>query len=185
MKRGKLAIISGPSAGVGKDTLLQMFLEKHPQWHQPPSTTTREPRPGETGGKDMIFVSRETFNEWEKAGKFLETDYHASNWYGTLQEPVEMLLSQGVDVILRIDVNGALIVKQKLPEAILIFVNAENEAALESRMKSRGSESEEQVYERLELAKQEILLADKFDHIVVNATNKQEKALQEIEAILA
>lgn len=184
MNRGKLAIISGPSAGVGKDTLLQLFLAKHPEWQQPPSTTTRDPRPGEINGKDMNFVSHEVFADMQKADKFLETDFHASHWYGTLLEPVEKLLGQGANVILRIDVNGALIIKEKLPEAILMFISAESEEALEARIRARGSESEAQILERLELARKETLLTDQFDHTIVNATNKQDEALQQIESVL-
>lgn len=184
MKRGKLAVISGPSAGAGKDTLLRLFLDKHSDWRQPPSVTTRDPRPGEVAGKDMTFVSKEVFEDWQNSDKFLETDFHASHWYGTLSEPVERLRGQGQNVLLRIDVNGALIVKSKLPETTLIFIKAESPEALEARLRGRGAETEAQIQERLELSKKELLLADKFDHIVINATGKQDDALQQIESIL-
>lgn len=184
MKRGKLAVISGPSAGVGKDTLLKLFLAQHPDWHQPPSTTTRQPRAGEQVGKDMNFVSKGTFEKWQKQDKFLETDFHAGNWYGTLRLPVEELLGKGLNVLLRIDVNGALIVKKKMPEAFLIFIAAESPKALEARIRQRGTEKEQQIKERLKLAKKELMMADKFDKIVINTTNQQEKALKEIESTL-
>jgi guanylate kinase len=184
MQKGKLAIISGPSAGVGKDTLLKLFLDKHPDWHQPPSTTTRQPREGELAGKDMNFVSHEEFEKWQKEDKFLETDFHAGNWYGTLRQPVEEFLSSGLSVILRIDVNGALIVKKKMPEAILIFIAAENPEALEARIRGRGTEDQQHIKERLELAQKEMMLADKFDKVIINATGKQADALAEIEATL-
>lgn len=184
MKRGKLAVISGPSAGVGKDTMLRLFLEKNPDWHQPPSATTRDPRKGEIAGRDMNFLSKIEFEQLQNDNKFLETDFHANNWYGTLAEPVEKRLSKGQNVMLRIDVNGALIVKQKIPEAVLIFITAESLEVLQQRLKARGSESETQMVERLELAKQEMLLADKFDHTVINADGQQAQAQKDIEAIL-
>lgn len=184
VQRGKLAILSGPSAGAGKDTMLRLFLDKHPDWHQPPSATTRGPRPGEIAGKDMNFLSMPEFIRLQKEGKFLETDFHANNWYGTMAEPVEKQLSNGVNVLLRVDVNGALIVKQKIPESILIFITVDSPEVLENRLKTRGSESDSEMTERLELAKREMLLADKFDHIVVNHDGKQDETLQEIETIL-
>lgn len=184
MNRGKLAIISGPS-GAGKDTLINKFLQKHSDWINPPSTTTREPREGETAGIDMGFVSLDTFLQWQKEGKFLESfQVYKGIWYGTLAEPVERLRSKGTNVLLRIDVQGALDVKQKVPEAITIMIKPESSEVLEQRIRMRNSETPERINERLDVSKKELSLADKFDHVVVNATDLQERALEEIEDIL-
>lgn len=181
MKKGKLLVISGVSAGAGKDTLINMFLQKHPDWHWPPSTTTRQPRTGEEHGKHMNFVSHDEFSDWQKRGKFLETDYHADNWYGTLAGPVQDFLRAGENVILRIDVNGSLQIKQKIPEATLIFIDVESEQELESRIRSRGTESEAEIKARLKLAKKEKQLKDQFDFVVLNARGEHRTALAQIE----
>ena len=180
--RGKLVVISGPSAGVGKDTILKMFMQKHPDWVQPTSTTTREPRDGEVDGKDMTFVDKETFKQWQKDGTFIESiEVDNGNWYGTQREPVERALINGKNVILRIDVRGAMVLKQQRPEAVLIFITAENEEALEQRIRNRGAEDEEAIQRRLELAKSELPYAAKYDHIVTNPTGHPEQALADLE----
>src|SRR3989344_2887313 len=172
MNKGKLLVISGPSAGVGKDTILRMFLERHPDWHQPPSTTTRPLRPGEKEGKDMTSVPTEEFKRWQAEGRFLETDFHADHWYGTLRKPVEDSLAEGRNVVLRIDVNGSRQVKHQIPEAVLVFIDAESPEVLEARIRTRRSETEEQIRDRLELAKKELKHKKHFDHVVVNPHNQ-------------
>lgn len=182
MTRGKLVVISGPSAGVGKDTILKMFLQKHPDWVQPTSTTTRAAREGELNGKDMIFVDQATFEQWQKDNSFLESiQVDNGQWYGTQKEPVERALINGKNVILRIDVRGAMVIKEKIPEAILVFITAENEEALEQRIRNRGSEDEAGIQRRLELAKSELPYAAKYDHVVVNPTGHPEQALVDLE----
>lgn len=184
MTKGKLLVISGLSAGAGKDSLRSLFLAKHPDWQQPLSTTTRGSRLGEEHSKQMSFVTKETFEAWKAEGKFLETDFHADNWYGTLREPVETLLGQGKNVLLRIDVNGALQVKRELPEALVVFVKAESFDALEKRMIERGHTAEE-IKARLKLAKKELELEPQFENVVVNETGKLDEALAAIEAVAA
>jgi guanylate kinase len=179
---GKLLIISGPSAGVGKDTILKMFLEKHPDWLCPPSMTTRTQRPGEISGIDYYFVNKKTFEKRMRNGDFLETDFHADHWYGTLRKPVEELLAAGEKVVLRKDVNGSIEIKKQIPEAIVVFLDAESPEVLESRIRSRSSETEEQIIARLELAKKEQELKKHFDHVVINPHNRAHEALATIEA---
>jgi guanylate kinase len=179
---GKLVVISGPSAGVGKDTVLKMFLSKHADWTMPVSTTTRKPRRGEVDGKDMQFVDKTTFEQWQKADKFLESVMvDDGNWYGTLKEPVEKAMSDGKNVVLRKDVRGALIIKQKMPEAVLVFMTAENWEVLEQRIRARGTEDEAAIARRLKLAKQELTYQDKYDFVITNPTGHPEKALAELE----
>lgn len=177
-------MITGPSAGVGKDTILGMFLDSHTNWAHPLSTTTRSPRNGEANGNHLNFIDQATFEEWQAEEKFLESDFHAGNWYGTLKEPVVNLLSQGQNVIIRVDVNGAQQIKQKLPNAITIMLMPESWESLEHRLRKRGTEDERAINDRLELAREETKYSDKFDHIVINSDGKPEQALGEVEEIV-
>lgn len=180
--KGKLVVFSGPSAGVGKDTVLKMFLEKHPDWVMPASVTTRLRREGEVDGKDMVFVDGRTFEQWKREGKFLEAIKVDDNkWYGTLSKPVEQALNSGKNVILRKEVRGAFVIKEKMPEAKLVFITAENEKVLEERIRHRGTENEEAIQRRLRLAKTELTYKDKYDVIIVNPTGHPEKAVAELE----
>lgn len=184
MARGKLVIISGPSAGVGKDTVVRNFLTKHPDWKNIPSLVTRPMRVGEVDGQDYHFVDNQTFEQKRLAGEFLETDFHADHWYGTLRQPILDELLKGHNVILRKDVNGSLKIKEQMPETILIYLDAESHDVLESRIRSRSietSETEQQILSRLELAKQEQKLRHHFDHVVINAHNQHDRTLAEVE----
>ncbi|MBI5906701.1 guanylate kinase [Candidatus Saccharibacteria bacterium] len=181
MQKGKLLVISGVSAGAGKDTIVRMFIDKHPDWRHPASVTTRQSRPGEVEGVDYYFVDKPTFENKIKQGDFLETDFHADNWYGTLKKPVMDLLSAGHSVILRKDVNGSMAIKGVIPKAILVFLDVESSEVLESRIRARNSETEEQIQSRLALAKKEQELKRHFDYVVVNPENQPEKALADVE----
>ena len=185
MKKGKLLVISGLSAGVGKDTILKMFLEAHPDWEHPISTTTRQPRPGEQNGVQMNFVDKATFESWQKEGKFLESILVDNNqWYGTLRAPVEELLDRGKNVILRKDVRGALLIKEALPSAIIEFIDIESWEALEQRIRDRGTEDEPAIRRKLDLAKTELPYRKDFDSVIINPTGHPEKALKELEHIV-
>ncbi len=180
MKKGKLLVISGPS-GVGKDTIVHMFLEKHPNWHRPPSVTTRQSRAGEVEGLDYIFTDRPTFEKRVKAGEFLEWFEVTGNLYGTLRQPVERLLEEGKNVILRKEVNGALNIKKELSEAVTIFLALDNFGELHQRIQSRATDSQELIGQRLKLAKDELTYKKDFDHIIINPYNHPEKALAAVE----
>ena len=178
-------VLSGPSAGVGKDTILKMFLQKHPDWIMPASTTTRAPRDGEVDGRDMNFIDQDTFDKWKYSNKFLEAiRVDDGKWYGTLRQPVEDALEQGKSVILRVDVKGALVIKEKIPQAFLVFMNAESIDALEARMRSRGTEDESSIVRRLDLAKKEMGYQDRYDKIVINHTGRPDQALADLEAAI-
>lgn len=181
---GILLVLSGPSAGAGKDTIARMFAQKHPDWIWPLSTTTRAPRQGEVHGRDMNFVNQDQFGVWQQEGEFLESDHHANHWYGTLREPVEKALRKGNNVLLRVDVNGSLAIKKVIPAAITVFIYPETTEALEQRLRARGTEDETQIQERLQLAEQEMALVDQFDFYVVNPTGHPEKAVAELEDIV-
>lgn len=184
MSKSKLLVISGPSAGVGKDTIVRMFLQRHPSWNRPPSVTTRQPRVGEVEGVDYIFTDRPTFEKRAGAGEFLEWVETTDHFYGTLKEPVKKLLNTGENVILRKDVRGALAIKKTLPETITICLLPDEWEALERRFRGRATDSEDLTRARLELAKEEITYKKEFDHIVINPHNHPEDAVAEVEKII-
>lgn len=178
--KGKLVIISGPS-GAGKDTLLAQFLKQHSNWVQPASTTTRHPRSHHVDGKTMNFISLDEFNKLKKDGAFLESvEVYDGIWYGTLREPVEAALKAGKNVILRVDVRGAMRIKQQLPEAKLVFITTGDWASLEERIRSRGTEDEQAIQRRLDRAKRELEFQDKYDRVVINRFGKIDEAVADL-----
>ncbi len=184
MTRGKLVIVSGPSSGAGKDTIINAFLKRHPDWYRSASVTTRLPRETNENDERMKYVDSKTFKLWQEQGKFLETDFHTGAWYGTLREPIETRLRKGINVIKLVDVNGAQLLKKEAPSIILVFIRAENHEALESRIRNRASESEEEIQKRLKLAEHELTFENKFDHVIINRTNQIDEAVIAFEKIL-
>lgn len=184
IKRSKIVVISGPSAGVGKDTVVRMFLAKHPDWQNPISTTTRRPRPGEVNGVDMTFVDIDTFINWKSAGKFVETAKVNGNFYGILKQPIEEALNVRKNIILRVNIDGALYLKSLYPRAILIFMVAQSDKDLEERLRKRATEKETEIKQRLTLAKQEARQGFKFDHTVISPSGHPERVVAAIEKIL-
>lgn len=171
-KPGKLVVISGPS-GVGKSTVVRQVLEHcGPGLKLSVSATTRPPRPGEQDGVDYYFLSDAEFMRRREAGDFLECIevFGRGHWYGTLWAEVRSSLSQGKWVILEIDVDGAGEVMSQFPDAVTIFIRPESTEELERRLRSRGTESEDSVQRRLAVARHELLLADRYEHQVVNVT---------------
>lgn len=164
-RRGLLVIISGPS-GSGKSTLVARLLEIDPDTVVSVSATTREPRPGEIDGKSYYFISKDRFKELVEKGKMLEYAEYIGNFYGTPSEPVEAWLREGKDVILEIEVQGALQVKEKRPEAVSIFVMPSSMDVVRKRLMGRGTEAAEVVEERLRKAREELDFMDKYDYIV-------------------
>ncbi|NLL37070.1 MAG: guanylate kinase [Fretibacterium sp.] len=165
---GKLFVISGPS-GVGKGTLRARALEGFDDLVYSISCTTRPPREGEREGMDYRFISEQEFLERVRQGQFLEYARVHGAFYGTLRSDVERDLAAGLDVLLEIDVQGALQVKQLLPsQAILIFVSPPSVEELERRLRWRHTETEDKIRVRIANAKEELLQADKYDHVVLN-----------------
>ncbi len=165
-QRNVLAVISGPS-GVGKGTVIKEMFRQRPSLTESVSCTTRAPRAGERDGVDYFFVSRERFEEMIKNGELLEYSEHFENYYGTPRSFVEKALLSG-DVILEIDVDGALNVKAAHPSAVLIMIEPPSTAELERRLKNRGTESDEKIALRISRAEYELSKKDKYDHRVVN-----------------
>lgn len=181
MKKGKLIVISGAS-GVGKGTVLGIMMEKRKDLSFSVSATTRPPRPGEIDGVHYYFISREKFEAMIAAGEFLEYDAHAANYYGTPRAQAEEKQSHG-PVLLDIEPKGAKQVKEKAPDAVLIFIMPPSVQELERRLRGRGDTSEEQIQMRMERATWEMEQRVWYDHVVVN--DDPERCAQEILKIIA
>lgn len=181
MTRGKTFIISGPS-GVGKSTVLRSLFEGRDDLYFSISATTRAPRDGEQDGVHYHFISVERFQELIEADAFLEYAEYVDSFYGTPKKLVDRAMDAGKDVILDIEVQGALQVCAKRPETIRIFIAPPSWEELESRLKSRGTDSAEKIQKRLVRAKAELQTADVYDYFVINGSVEQ--AVREINAIM-
>lgn len=166
-ERGLLIVVSGPS-GAGKGTVMRYVFEKCPNMRYSVSVTTRAPREGEVDGREYFFRTTEQFIEMLHNDEFLEHQRVYDNYYGTPRKFVEDLLDKGFDVLLEIDVKGALVVKRNRPETVTVFLCPPDRATLESRLRGRSTESEEQLRIRLDSAVDEIKQAGEYDYIVVN-----------------
>lgn len=176
----KVYVVSGPS-GSGKGTVLAQ-IKKRPDVFYSVSATTRGMRPGEIDGVDYHFISREQFLEMIERGEFLEHAEYVHNFYGTPIQPIRDNLAAGRDVIVEIEVQGFLQVKEKLPEAETVFIMPPSVEELERRLRGRGTETEEKIQGRLKTALEEMKYADRYDHIVVN--DELEKAVSELLEIM-
>lgn len=172
---GKLIVLTGPS-GVGKGTLLQRLLQDCPELYLAVSATTRAPREGEIDGKHYYFLTKAQFQDRIAQNQLLEWAEYAGNYYGTLREPVMQEISQGQKVILEIELVGARKIREKLPDAFQIFVSPPSLKDLETRIRSRGQDSEDAISRRLNQANVELAAANEFDFQLVN--DDLETALQ-------
>lgn len=181
MKKGKTFIISGPS-GVGKSTVLNALLEKRPNLYFSVSATTRPPRPGEVDGVHYHFLKVDTFRQRIAADEFLEYAEYVGNFYGTPKKYVDEAMNRGRDVILDIEIQGALQVCGKRPDTVRIFIAPPSWTELERRLTERGTDTPEKVQKRLLRAKVEFQTAHTYDYFVINDT--VETAVAELEAIM-
>jgi len=183
-EKGLLVVISGPS-GVGKGTVRRALFEL-PNHHleYSISMTTRPPRTGEVDGEDYYFVDRKTFEKMIEENKFLEWAEFVGNYYGTPKEIIEEKIAQGKEVVLEIEVEGALQIRKQIKDAVFIFIVPPGKKALYDRLTKRGTESDEKIRERINKAEKEFLLAHKYDYIVVNdeVTNAAERIMAIIRA---
>jgi len=180
-KRGLLAVISGPS-GVGKDTLIKRLLERDRNLRYSVSCTTRAPRPGEVDGVDYSFVSRARFEQLIDEGAFLEHATYNGNLYGTLAERVERQRKAGHDVVLKIEVHGAEQVREKVRDAVFIFMVPPSVDELVKRQIKRNTETSQDMEARRLIATREMESASRYDHVVVN--DDVERAVSEVLAII-
>ena len=180
--RGLLIVLSGPS-GVGKGTVRKaIFSQDDVQFEYSISMTTRSPRDGEVDGFDYFFRSREEFENLIKEDKFIEWAEYVGNLYGTPVDYVEKCLSEGKDVFLEIEVQGAIQVKRKFPEGVFIFLMPPSLSELKNRIVTRGTETEDLINNRMTVAKEEIVMMDEYDYVVEN--DRVELACERIQAIV-
>jgi len=179
--RGLLIVISGAS-GTGKGTVCKKILADMPEVAYSISATTRSPRPGEVDGREYYFLDYDEFQEWIAADRFLEYAEVYGNFYGTPLNKIEERLNRGEDILLEIDVQGALNVKRKCPEGIYIFLLPPSLEELKRRIEGRGTETVESLSRRLKNAVAEIQVGLQYDYVVVN--DSVDNAAAQIEAIL-
>ncbi len=179
---GRLIVVSGPS-GSGKSTLVRRALERaEVRAELSVSATTRAPRAGEAHGREYLFLSREAFEEERARGGFLEWAEVHGNLYGTPASPVRAALESGRCVILEIDVQGALLVRERVPSALLVFVTVPSFAELEARLRARATDSEATIARRLANARWELDQASRYDRQILNLD--LDRAVDDLVALL-
>jgi len=180
-ERGTLIVFSGPS-GVGKGTVLAEYKKCSSPFFYSISATTRSPRPGEVHGVNYYFVTNDEFEKMISNNKLFEYAQYVGNYYGTPTEPVFKSLDNGLDVILEIDTKGAMQIKEKCPEAILVFIAPPSTEELRHRLEGRGTEARDKIEMRMQEAIQEMNRMSEFDYIIIN--NIVDDAAKELEAII-
>lgn len=182
-KRGLLLVLSGP-AGTGKGTVVKSILEKNDKVRLSVSATTRAPRPGEVDGVHYSFVTRDAFERMIADGEMLEYTEYCGNYYGTPKKSVNSMLDEGISVILEIELEGALNVKRLCPDAVSVLLLPPDYATLEARLRGRGTNTEEDIKNRLERARIEVAHFSDYGYIVINEDGQSSIAADEILHIL-
>jgi len=180
-KKGRLFIISAPS-GTGKSTVINHLLGLRGNLVLSVSATTRPPREGETEGISYYFVTHDEFSAMIERGEFLEYAEYIGEYYGTPKQPIFECLGKGMDVLLEIEIQGAMQVMEKEPEAVSIFIVPPDMDELERRLRGRGTDSEEKLAARLERACRELEEKDSYSYVIVN--DEISRAAEEILAII-
>ncbi len=182
MNKGLLIVVSGP-AGSGKGTV-NAHLLKRDDFAFSVSATTRDPRPGEIDGKSYHFISRDEFLKQLECGDMLEYTEYCGNFYGTPKKEAEAVLNSGKNLLLEIEVEGAENIKKKYPDAVLVLLLPPSHSVQEQRLRSRGTETEEKICERLARAKEEIYHASSYDYVVYNYDGRDTDAAAQILQII-
>lgn len=181
-KKGILTVVSGFS-GAGKGTIMKQLLEEHPDTYALSiSATTRAPRTGERHGKEYFFVSKEEFERMIREDELIEYAQYVNNYYGTPKDYVQRQLGQGKDVILEIEIQGALKVKEAYPDTLLLFVSPPNAEELKNRLVDRGTEEKSVIDMRLSRAWQEAQGVEKYDYFVIN--DDLSECVQQVHSII-
>lgn len=180
-KRGTLIVISAPS-GAGKGTVISNLLEKENNLWLSVSATSRAPRTNDIEGETYYFYSKEEFENKIKEGYFLEYAEYAGNYYGTPKKIIEEKLNEGIDVILEIEIQGAMQIKNLIPESIFIFIMPPTLEELKRRLVGRNTDSKEKIIERFKIAYKEINEVSKYNYVVVN--DEVDNAVSKIQAII-
>lgn len=180
-KKGLLIVVSGPS-GVGKGTVLGKVFEKRDDMYYSVSATTREMREGEKDGVNYHFLSEEQFLKIKDEDGFLESACYCDNYYGTLKEEVFKRIDKGINVVLEIEVQGAMQIRRRHPEGVFIYILPPSYKALRERLLKRGTDDIAKIEKRLEAAKWELTQIDKYNYLVIN--DIVEEAANEVNAII-
>ncbi|MDI6604643.1 MAG: guanylate kinase [Thermoanaerobacteraceae bacterium] len=180
-KKGLLIVLSGPS-GAGKGTIAKALLKNENNIKLSISTTTRKPRVGETDGKNYFFTTVDKFKNLIEEDKLLEWAKVYDNYYGTPKDFVLKNIEEGFDVILEIDIQGALKVKDKFPEGVFVFILPPSMEELKNRIKKRGTETEEEILKRFKCAYEEINFVSRYNYVVIN--DDVDNAVEKIKAII-
>jgi guanylate kinase len=177
----KVFVITGPS-GVGKGTLIRALFDRIPTLELSVSATTRPPRPGEEDGVAYHFLSPAQFEQRVHDGDFVEHAEYSGNRYGTLRSELERRVAEGVPVVLEIEVQGARQVREKMPEAVQVFIAPPSRETLRTRLVGRGTDTPDQVRRRLQTADAELAAQPEFPHVVVN--DRMEDAIEELVGVV-
>lgn len=180
-EKGILVVVSG-FAGSGKGTLMKALLGQYENYALSISATTRNPRVGEADGREYFFKTKEEFETMIKQGEFIEYAQYVNHYYGTPKAYVESQLNSGKDVILEIEVQGALQVKEKFPETLLLFVTPPNTEILYKRLAGRGTEDKETIALRMARAEEEVKVIERYDYLIVN--DKLEECVTAMHSII-
>jgi guanylate kinase len=178
-----LFVVSGPS-GAGKDTLVDGLRLRHQRLKYSVSATTRAPRPGEREGIEYFFVTRQAFEQRLAEGGFLEHRTYNENLYGTPRSFINEALLDGYDVIMKPEVNGAIAIKERFPEAVLVFIVPDRFSLLQTRLEARRTETTDVIASRLAIAHEELRYVRLFDYLLVNEEAQPDVAVEDLEAIV-
>ncbi len=180
-RKGIIIVVSGFS-GAGKGTIMKALTAKYDQYALSVSATTRSPREGEVNGREYFFINNEEFEKLIEEDGLIEHAKYVNHYYGTPKKYVEDKLSQGIDVILEIEIQGALQIKKQYPDAVLLFVMPPSAGELEKRLRGRGTETDDVIRQRLNRAVEESVGIENYDYIVIN--DKLEDSVENVHRII-